>query len=339
MQSYSEAYKVAGVDITAGYQSVEAFKGFVRATQTPNVPGKVLGGIGSFGGFFSPDLTGIAEPIFVSGTDGVGTKLRIAQLLNKHDTVGIDLAAMCVNDILCSGAKPLFFLDYIACGKVEPGRIAEIVRGVAEGCIQSNCALVGGETAEHPGTMAADDYDLAGFAVGVVDRSKVLDGSAVRAGDLLVGLASSGLHSNGFSLIRKIFDVENLDINDTHNTELLHELLTPTTIYVHKLAELSERLTINGIAHITGGGLIENIPRMFPAGLGAKIDTACWTMPGIFGQIAVKGGVPKRDMFNTFNMGVGMVLAVPESEAETVQSLGLPVIGRVERGEGLEIDA
>ncbi|MDR0936969.1 MAG: phosphoribosylformylglycinamidine cyclo-ligase [Oscillospiraceae bacterium] len=332
MQSYSEAYKAAGVDITAGYQSVEAFKGFVRATQNERVPGKVLGGIGSFGGFFAPDFNGIAEPVFVSGTDGVGTKLRIAQILNKHDTVGIDLVAMCVNDILCSGAKPLFFLDYIACGKVDVGRIVDIVKGVSEGCIQSNCALVGGETAEHPGTMDADDYDLAGFAVGVVDRSKILDGSAVKAGDLLIGLASSGVHSNGFSLIRKIFDVENCN-----DTDLLNELLTPTKIYVNDLSELHKRLTINGIAHITGGGLIENIPRMFPEGLSAKLDTDHWTMPDIFGQIAIRGNVSKHDMFNTYNMGVGMVLAVPESEAETARSLGLRIIGRVESGRGLEI--
>jgi phosphoribosylformylglycinamidine cyclo-ligase len=333
MQSHSEAYKAAGVDITAGYQSVEAFKSFVQATQNERVPGKVLGGIGSFGGFFAPNLSGIADPVFVSGTDGVGTKLRIAQILDKHDTVGIDLVAMCVNDILCSGAKPLFFLDYIACGKVNVERIADIVKGVSEGCVQSNCALVGGETAEHPGTMAVDDYDLAGFAVGIVDRSKILDGSAVKTGDLLVALASSGVHSNGFSLIRKVFDVENCT-----DTALMNELLTPTKIYVNELAELHTRLTINGIANITGGGLIENIPRMFPEGIGGIIESTKLNTPSIFRKIADAGNISKHDMYNTYNMGVGMVLAVPEKEADTVRALGLRIIGRAESGGGLEIN-
>jgi len=326
MKSFSESYAKSGVDITAGYDSVELFKGYVAATNTS----EVLGGIGGFGGLVLPNLEGIKEPVLVSGTDGVGTKIRLAQLSDKHDTIGIDAVAMCVNDIICGGARPLFFLDYIAMGKNIPERTAEIVKGVAEGCIQAECALVGGECAEHPGIMADDDYDLAGFAVGIVDKSKIIDGSKIKSGAKLIGLPSSGLHSNGFSLVRKVFDTENLD----PTSELMQTLLTPTKIYVKELKALSLRLEILGASHITGGGLIENVPRMLPDGIGAVIDTKLWNVPEIFAKLQQTGDIPIRDMFNTYNMGIGMIIAVDEN----TNTDGLLVIGHCEKGEGLELE-
>ncbi|MDR3149856.1 MAG: phosphoribosylformylglycinamidine cyclo-ligase [Oscillospiraceae bacterium] len=325
MKSFSESYSKAGVDITAGYDSVEKFKDYVKSTFTP----EVIGGIGGFGGMIAPNLTGIAEPILVSGTDGVGTKIRLAQLAGIHGTIGIDCVAMCVNDIICCGARPMFFLDYIAMGKNVPDRTAEIVKGVAEGCSQAGAALVGGECAEHPGLMADDDYDLAGFAVGLADKSKMIDGSKIQEGDLLVALPSSGLHSNGFSLVRKVFDIENLD----PASALMTELLTPTKIYVSELSSLMSNLEVRGVSHITGGGLIENVPRMLPDGIKAVIDTKTWTPPEIFLKLQAAGDIPQRDMYNTFNMGVGMVLAVPAQSNVS----GLNVIGVCEHGEGVEL--
>ena len=304
--SHSEHYAAAGVDITAGYQAVELMKQHVARTVTPGV----MGGVGGFGGLFLPDLKGMEEPVLVSGTDGVGTKLKLAFLLDKHDTVGIDCVAMCVNDIVCCGAKPLFFLDYIACGRNVPERIAEIVSGVAEGCVQSGCALIGGETAEMPGFYPADEYDLAGFAVGVVDRKKILDRENVRPGDVLVALPSSGVHSNGFSLVRKVFDVENDCPKD-----LLESLLTPTKLYVRPALALLDAVNVKSIAHITGGGFFENIPRALPQGLTAHIARKDVRVLPIFDRIAAAGGIPERDMFNTFNMGVGMVAVVAPEDA------------------------
>ena len=305
--SHSEHYAAAGVDITAGYQAGELMKRHVARTVTPGV----MGGVGGFGGLFLPDLKGMDEPVLVSGTDGVGTKLKLAFLLDKHDTVGIDCVAMCVNDIVCCGAKPLFFLDYIACGKNVPERIAEIVSGVAEGCVQSGCALIGGETAEMPGFYPADEYDLAGFAVGVVDRKKILDREHVRPGDVLVALPSSGVHSNGFSLVRKVFDVENDCPRD-----LLESLLTPTKLYVRPALALLDAVNVKSIAHITGGGFFENIPRALPQGLTAHIARKDVRVLPIFDRIAAAGGIPERDMFNTFNMGVGMVAVVAPEDAD-----------------------
>ena len=305
--SHSDRYAAAGVDITAGYQAVELMKQHVARTVTPGV----MGGVGGFGGLFLPDLRGMDEPVLVSGTDGVGTKLKLAFLLNQHDTVGIDCVAMCVNDIVCCGAKPLFFLDYIACGKNVPERIAEIVSGVAEGCVQSGCALIGGETAEMPGFYPADEYDLAGFAVGVVDRKKILDRENVRPGDVLVALPSSGVHSNGFSLVRKVFDVE----NDCPR-ELLESLLTPTKLYVKPVLALLDAVNVKSIAHITGGGFFENIPRALPQGLTAHIARKDVRVLPIFDRIAEAGDIPERDMFNTFNMGVGMVAIVSPEDAD-----------------------
>jgi phosphoribosylformylglycinamidine cyclo-ligase len=325
MNSFSESYAASGVDITAGYTAVEMFKSYIERTKTA----EVLGGVGGFGGMFAPDLSGIKEPVLVSGTDGVGTKIRLAQLAQKHDTIGIDAVAMCVNDIICSGARPLFFLDYIAMGKNIPERTAEIVKGVAEGCVQAGCALVGGECAEHPGLMGDDDYDLAGFAVGLADKSKIIDGNRVRDGDLLVALPSSGLHSNGFSLVRKVFDVENLD----PASELMRELLTPTKIYVSDFFSLCGQVDVLAASHITGGGLIENVPRMLPDGFAAVIDTKSWTPPPIFAKLQERGNISTHDMFNTFNMGVGMIAAVPAN----ANISGLKVIGRVERGKGIEL--
>ena len=314
-KSYSESYKEAGVDITAGYKAVELMKKHVART----MPGGKAD-IGGFGGLFPLDIAGMKEPVLVSGTDGVGTKLRIAQLLNKHDTIGIDCVAMCVNDIICCGAKPLFFLDYIACGKNVPERIAEIVGGVAEGCVQAGCALIGGETAEHPGTMAEDDYDLAGFSVGVVDKCKVIDNSSMKEGDIMIALPSTGVHSNGFSLVRKVFDVEHCDltapVEELGGASLGETLLTPTRIYVKAVLAVLEKVTVKGISHITGGGFYENMPRSIPKGLGVKIEKSAVKVPPIFSLIQKRGSISEHDMFNTFNMGVGMGVVVAKEDAD-----------------------
>lgn len=317
LTSFSDSYKAAGVDVTAGYESVRLMKEHIKRT---NIPG-VVSGIGGFGGLFQPDLSGIKEPILVSGTDGVGTKLKVAMLLDKHDTIGIDAVAMCVNDVVCCGARPLFFLDYIACGKNVPEKIASIVAGVAEGCVQSGCALIGGETAEHPGMMAEDDYDLAGFTVGVVDREKVIDGSKLQAGDVLVGIASSGVHSNGFSLVRKVFDIDNNEaVVNKHFDELggtLGEtLLTPTRLYVKAALAAIEAADVKAISHITGGGFYENIPRMMKDGLTAKVEKSAVPVLPIFTLMQKVGDIPERDMYNTFNMGVGMCMAVSKETAQ-----------------------
>ncbi len=321
MKSYSDSYKAAGVDVTAGYESVELMKRHVKRTVIPGV----VSGIGGFGGLFQPDLFGMEEPVLVSGTDGVGTKLKIAMLLDKHDTIGIDAVAMCVNDVVCCGAKPLFFLDYIACGKNFPEKIAQIVAGVAEGCVQSGCALIGGETAEHPGMMPEEDYDLAGFTVGVVDKKKIIDGSRLEAGDVLLGVKSSGVHSNGFSLVRKVFGIGE---DDQANKQILarqydelsatlgETLLTPTRIYVKPALAAIEAADVKAISHITGGGFYENIPRMLKDGLTAKIEKAAVPVLPIFGLIQAAGNIPERDMFNTFNMGVGLCVAVSKETAQ-----------------------
>lgn len=313
--SRSESYAAAGVDITAGYKSVELMKKFIGRTRNEGC----LDDVGGFGGCFGLNLLGMEEPVLVSGTDGVGTKLRIAELLDKHDTIGIDCVAMCVNDVICCGAKPLFFLDYIACGKNIPEKIATIVSGVAEGCVQAGSALIGGETAEHPGMMAVDDYDLAGFSVGIVDKKKILDNKRMKAGDVVIALASSGVHSNGFSLVRKVFDVENnpdlrKPCEALGGKSILDTLLTPTRIYVKSILALLEKVDVKGISHITGGGFYENIPRSIPDGLCAKIDKSAVQILPIFRLIAETGNIPERDMFNTFNMGVGMSVVVPASE-------------------------
>lgn len=317
MKSASESYKAAGVDITAGYKAVELMKKHIGRTVTDGV----VSGIGGFGGLFRPEIAGMKEPILVSGTDGVGTKLKIAMLMDRHDTIGIDAVAMCVNDIICSGAAPLFFLDYIACGKNIPEKIADIVGGVAEGCVRAGCALVGGETAEHPGMMAEDDYDLAGFSVGIVDRENIIDGKDMKEGDVIIALASSGVHSNGFSLVRRVFDVENSDIKspvaELGGRSIGETLLEPTKIYVKSILELMKKVNIKGISHITGGGFYENIPRSIPDGLTAKIDKSAVRVLPIFDLIAKTGGIPERDMFNTFNMGVGMSVIVDKNEADT----------------------
>ena len=313
--SFSESYKAAGVDITAGYKSVELMKQHIKRTLTPGA----MSDIGGFGGLFLPDLTGIENPVLVSGTDGVGTKLKIAMLLDKHDTIGIDCVAMCVNDVICCGAKPLFFLDYIACGKNIPEKIAAIVSGVAEGCVQAGCALIGGETAEHPGMMPEDDYDLAGFTVGVVDRDKVFDNSTVKAGDAIIALPSTGVHSNGFSLVRKVFDVENKDMNiysDELGKTVGEALLTPTKIYVKPVLALAEKVNIKAVSHITGGGFYENIPRSLPDGFTAQIDRKALRILPIFDLLQKTGNIPERDMFNTYNMGVGMSLVVDSDKAD-----------------------
>ena len=313
--SFSESYKAAGVDITAGYKSVELMKQHIKRTLTPGA----MSDIGGFGGLFLPDLTGIENPVLVSGTDGVGTKLKIAMLLDKHDTIGIDCVAMCVNDVICCGAKPLFFLDYIACGKNIPEKIAAIVSGVAEGCVQAGCALIGGETAEHPGMMAENDYDLAGFTVGVVDRDKVFDNNTVKAGDAMIALPSTGVHSNGFSLVRKVFDVENKDINiysDELGKTVGEALLTPTKIYVKPVLALAEKVNIKAVSHITGGGFYENIPRSLPDGFTAQIDRKALRILPIFDLLQKTGNIPERDMFNTYNMGVGMSLVVDSDKAD-----------------------
>ena len=318
MKSFSESYRNAGVDITAGYKSVELMKSHIART---NVPG-VVSGIGGFGGLFAPDLTGMKEPVLVSGTDGCGTKVKMAILMDKHDTIGIDAVAMCVNDIICCGAKPLFFLDYIACGRNVPEKIASIVAGVAEGCVQSGCALIGGETAEHPGMMPVEDYDLAGFAVGVVDKEKIIDNGRMQAGDAVIALASSGIHSNGFSLCRKVFDIDNNNpalyepCDALGGKTIAETLLTPTKIYVRSILALMEKVDVKGVSHITGGGFYENIPRSIPDGLGAKIDKAAVRVLPIFDLIAKTGSIPERDMFNTFNMGVGMSVVVPAAQVD-----------------------
>ena len=317
MKSESESYKAAGVDITAGYASVELMKKHVARTMTAGC----VEGIGGFGGLFALDAAGMEEPVLVSGTDGVGTKLKIAMLLNKHDTIGIDCVAMCVNDVICCGAKPLFFLDYIACGKNVPEKIASIVAGVAEGCVQACCQLVGGETAEMPGFYSVDEYDLAGFSVGAVDKAKVLDKKTMRAGDVVIGLASSGVHSNGFSLVRKVLDVENADltapVDALGGASLGETLLTPTKIYVKPMLALFDAISsVRGISHITGGGFYENIPRSIPDGLCAKIQKDAVPVLPIFKLIAARGEISEHDMFNTFNMGIGMTVIVAKEDAE-----------------------
>lgn len=316
MKSFSESYKQAGVDITAGYKAVDLMKAHIAKTMTSGV----CSDIGGFGGLFELDLTGIQKPVLVSGTDGVGTKLKIAFIMDKHDTVGIDCVAMCVNDIICCGAKPLFFLDYIACGKNVPERIADIVKGVADGCVQSGAALIGGETAEMPGFYPIDEYDLAGFSVGVVDKEKILDNKSMCEGDIIIALPSSGVHSNGFSLVRKVFDVENEDITKPEpalgGKSVGEVLLAPTKIYVKPMLALFDKVKVKGVSHITGGGFYENIPRSIPDGLCAKIDRASVRVLPIFDLIAKKGNIPERDMFNTFNMGVGMSVVVSASDAD-----------------------
>ncbi len=318
-ESFSASYAAAGVDITAGYKAVELMKKHIARTKNEGC----LDDVGGFGGCFGLPIAGMEEPVLVSGTDGCGTKVKMAILMDKHDTIGIDAVAMCVNDIICCGAKPLFFLDYIACGKNIPEKIAEIVGGVAEGCVQSGAALIGGETAEHPGMMPVDEYDLAGFAVGIVDKKKMIDNSKTAAGDKIIALASTGIHSNGFSLCRKVFDIDN------NNPELYkpcaelggatigETLLTPTRIYVKSVLALMDKVSVKGISHITGGGFYENIPRSIPKGLGAKIRKSDVKVLPIFDLIAKTGGVPERDMFNTYNMGVGMTITVASEDVDT----------------------
>ena len=336
--SHSASYAAAGVNIEAGYEGVRLMKKHVERTFIPGV----VSDIGGFGGLFAPDLSGMAEPVLVSGTDGVGTKQRIAQLMDRHDTVGIDCVAMCVNDIICCGAKPLIFLDYIAIGKNEPEKVAALVSGVAEGCVQAGCALIGGETAEHPGTMSPEDYDLAGFSVGIVDKSKVIDNRTMQPGDVILALPSSGIHSNGFSLVRKVFDVEHCDLGKTVpelGAALGDALLTPTKIYVKPVLAAIAAAEVRGVSHITGGGFYENVPRAVPDGLCAVIDRGAIRTPAIFKLLQETGGIPERDMFNTFNMGVGMALIVSGSSAdkalETLNGfdLGAYVVGEIAAGE------
>ena len=334
MRSFSDSYREAGVNIEAGYEGVRLMKDHVARTMIPGV----VSDIGGFGGLFAPDLAGMAEPVLVSGTDGVGTKIRIAQLMDKHDTVGIDCVAMCVNDIICCGAKPLFFLDYIAIGKNEPEKVATLVSGVAEGCVQAGCALIGGETAEHPGMMAAEDYDLAGFSVGIVDKPKVVDHSTMKAGDVILALPSSGIHSNGYSLVRKVFNVEHANLNlycEELGQTLGEALLTPTVIYVKPVLACMDAVTVKGVSHITGGGFFENIPRCLPEGLTAKIEKAAIKTPPIFSMLQRMGNIPEHDMFNTYNMGVGMTVIVAKEDADkalaALQSQGCAayVIGEI----------
>ncbi len=343
-KSYSESYAAAGVDITAGYEAVRLMKQYVARTMNA----QCIGGLGGFGGLFELDCTDMPHPVLISGTDGVGTKLRIAQILDKHDTIGIDCVAMCVNDVVCAGAKPLVFLDYIACGKNIPEKIAEIVKGVAEGCVQAGCSLVGGETAEHPGVMAEDDYDLAGFTVGAVDKSKILDNSTMQPGDVIIALPSTGVHSNGFSLVRKVFDIENHpEVLNRHYDELgmtLGEaLLAPTRIYVKPVLAVMKQITVKGVSHITGGGFYENIPRSLKAGCCARIAKADVRTPALFNLLAKEGGIPEHDMFNTFNMGVGMVLTVAAEDAdkaiEILKAHGEDAyrLGVIAEGEGVEL--
>ncbi len=314
MNSYSESYKAAGVDVTAGYEGVRLMKADVERTRIPGC----ISGIGGFGGLFQLDTTGMTEPVLVSGTDGVGTKLKIAMLLDKHDTIGIDAVAMCVNDIICCGAKPLYFLDYIAIGKNIPEKVASIVKGVADGCVMAGCALVGGETAEHPGMMAEDEYDIAGYSTGIVDKSKIIDNSKIKPGDTIIGLASTGVHSNGFSLVRKVFNINDQKVKSfvpELGKSLGEALLTPTKIYVKSVLDLISKINVKGISHITGGGFYENIPRMLPDGISAKIKQGSFPIPPIFNLIQKEGNIPEHDMYNTFNMGVGMAVVVDSADA------------------------
>ncbi len=319
MKSFSESYKAAGVDITAGYKAVELMKSHIARTKNEGC----LDDVGGFGGCFGLPIAGMEEPVLVSGTDGCGTKVKMAILMDKHDTIGIDAVAMCVNDIICVGAKPLFFLDYIACGKNIPEKIAAIVSGVAEGCVQSGAARIGGETAEHPGMMPVEEYDLAGFAVGIVDKKKILDNTTMKAGDVVIALPSSGVHSNGFSLVRRVFDIDNnpdslyVPCEKLGGASIAETLLTPTRIYVKPVLALLEKVNVKGISHITGGGFYENIPRSIPKGLSAKIEKAAVKVLPIFDLIAETGNVPERDMYNTYNMGVGMSIVVPADEVDT----------------------
>lgn len=341
--SHSASYAAAGVDIEAGYQGVQLMKKHVARTMIPGV----ISGIGGFGGLFAPNLSGMKDPVLVSGTDGVGTKIRLAQLMNRHNTIGIDCVAMCVNDIICCGARPLFFLDYIAIGKNEPEKVASIVSGVAEGCVQAGCALIGGETAEHPGLMAPDDYDLAGFAVGIVDQEKMIDHNQMRAGDVILSLPSNGLHSNGFSLVRKVLNIEHTDLSawsEELGGELGGELLRPTAIYVKPVLSAIEAARVHGISHITGGGFYENIPRCLPQGLRARIDKSSLWIDPIFPMIQRLGNIPEHDMFNTFNMGTGMVLVVSKEDVDKAvaalnsQGKDARVIGEIVAGEtGVEL--
>ncbi len=338
-KSFSESYKNAGVDITAGYEAVRLMKDHVARTKTSGV----MSGIGGFGGLFKPELAGMQKPVLVSGTDGVGTKLKIAFLMDKHDTVGIDCVAMCVNDVVCCGAEPLFFLDYVAVGKNVPERVAAIVSGVADGCVQAGCALIGGETAEMPGFYPEDEYDLAGFTVGVVDEPKIFDNTTVCEGDVIIALPSSGVHSNGFSLVRKVFDIENADLKMYSNElgmTLGEALLTPTRIYVKPMLALSKEVTVKAVSHITGGGFYENIPRSLPNGFNAKIDSASLQILPIFKLLQATGNIPERDMFNTYNMGVGMSVVVAKEEADKALAIlrangeNAYICGEIVRGEG-----
>ena len=340
-KSYSASYAAAGVDITAGYKAVELMKKHIKRTKNEGC----LDDVGGFGGCFGLPIAGMEEPVLVSGTDGCGTKVKLAMLMDKHDTIGIDAVAMCVNDIICCGAKPLFFLDYIACGKNYPEKIATIVGGVAEGCVQSGTALIGGETAEHPGLMPNDEYDLAGFAVGIVDKKKIIDNTRMAEGDVVIALASTGIHSNGFSLCRKVFDIDNnppelyTTREELGGKTVAEALLTPTKIYVKSVLALLEKVDVKGISHITGGGFYENIPRSIPDGLCAEIDKASVKILPIFDLIAKTGNIPERDMFNTYNMGVGMSIVVPAAEAETALEIlkangeDAYVIGKIIKGE------
>ena len=345
-KSYSESYKAAGVDITAGYRSVELMKQYVARTMTE----QCIGGLGGFGGLFELDCTGIQRPVLISGTDGVGTKLRIAMLLDKHDTIGIDCVAMCVHDVICAGAKPLVFLDYIACGRNIPEKIAEIVKGVAEGCVQAGCSLVGGETAEHPGMMPEEDYDLAGFTVGVVDKEKILSNESMIPGDVMIALPSTGVHSNGFSLVRHVFNIDadpavlNTAPAELGGQTLGEALLAPTKIYVKPVLKVLEQVAVRGISHITGGGFYENIPRSLKKGCCARIRKEDVRTPALFDLMQKTGSISEHDMFNTFNMGVGMVLTVPAAEADkTLEILhqngepGAYRLGVIVEGEGVEL--
>ena len=336
--SHSASYAAAGVNIEAGYEGVRLMKKHVARTMIPGV----VSDIGGFGGLFTPDISGMTEPTLVMGTDGVGTKQRIAQIMDKHDTVGIDCVAMCVNDIVCCGAKPIAFLDYIAIGKNIPEKVATLVSGVAEGCVQAGCALIGGETAEHPGTMAAEDYDLAGFAVGIVDKSKIIDQNKMKPGDVILALPSSGIHSNGYSLVRKVFDVESADLNkyfDELGMTLGEALLVPTVIYVKPVLAAIEAAEVHGVSHITGGGFYENIPRCIPDGLCAVVDKAAIKVPAIFNLLQREGNIPERDMYNTYNMGVGMAVIVSAETAEAAKAalkaegVDAYVIGEVAAGD------
>ena len=342
--SHSESYAAAGVDVTAGYEAVERIKPMVESTYIPGV----MGTLGGFGGMFAPDMTGMKKPVLVSGTDGVGTKLKIAFLMDKHDTVGIDCVAMCVNDIVCGGAAPMFFLDYIACGKNHPARIADIVSGITEGCRQAECALVGGETAEMPGFYPEDEYDLAGFTVGAVDKAKLLDNSTMQEGDVIIALPSSGVHSNGFSLVRRVFDLEHHpEVLKEHHADLgctLGEaLLAPTKIYVKPVLAVMEEVTVKGVSHITGGGFYENIPRCLKKGCAARIAKENVRTPALFKHIQTAGGIPERDMFNTFNMGVGMILVVAKEDAQRAVEILKKngevawVLGEIVAGDGVEL--